>query len=310
MIKIYSPASIGNLNVGFDVLGAAIAPINGKLLGDCITIQSSKIFKLIITGNFSFQLPEKMKHNIVWKCWNHFCKILKKNILVLIILEKNMPIGSGLGSSACSIVSTLVAINKFCNKPLNQQELLNLMGTIEGEISGEPHYDNVAPCYHGGLQLVIQENNLISQSIPFFKNWLWIVAWPGINISTSEARSILPNQYNKKTCITHSRLLASFIHASYTQQYYLALKLMQDIIAEPYRKQLIPKFITIKQTMLKLGAMSFGISGSGPTIFMICDDKKIASKIYLWLSNNYLKNKTGFVHICKLDTQGTRTIGL
>ncbi|MCW5197277.1 homoserine kinase, partial [Buchnera aphidicola] len=244
MIKIYSPASIGNLNVGFDVLGTALAPINGKLLGDCITIQSNQIFKLIIKGNFSFQLPKKIEQNIVWKCWHYFCKIIKKKILVLIILEKNMPIGSGLGSSACSIVSTLVAINKFCNKPLNQNKLIHLMGKIEGEISGEPHYDNVAPCYYGGLQLIIQENNLISQSIPFFKHWLWIIAWPGIKIPTSEARLILPNEYSKHTCIKHSRLLAGFIHALYTNQDHLALKLMKDIIAEPYRIKLIPKFIT------------------------------------------------------------------
>ncbi|CAL4320001.1 homoserine kinase [Buchnera aphidicola] len=310
MIKIYAPASIGNINVGFDTLGVAIKPVDGKLLGDCVTIKSNENFKLINKGNFCFQLPKKIEENIVWKCWNHFCRILNRKILISITLEKNMPIGSGLGSSACSIAATLVAINKFCNEPLNEQELLKLMGEVEGEISGAPHYDNVAPCYYGGLQLIIKENNCVSQPIPFFKDWIWLVAWPGIKISTSEARSILPKKYKIETCIKHSRLLASFIHASHTNQSKLALKSMRDIIAEPYRIQLLPNFIQIKQNLLNLGAINCGISGSGPTIFTICNDKKIANKIYTWLSENYLKNKNGFVHICKLDLNGTREIGL
>ncbi|WP_343189745.1 homoserine kinase [Buchnera aphidicola (Takecallis taiwana)] len=309
MIKIYAPASIGNINVGFDVLGVAISPENRELLGDCVTIKANNTLHFHNTGEFACQLPQNIEQNIVWKCWNHFCNIIGKKIPVSITLEKNMPIGSGLGSSACSISATLVAMNQFCKQPLDERKLLSLMGKIEGEISGEPHYDNVAPCYYGGLQLIINENNYISQSIPVFKNWIWIVAWPGIKISTSSARSILPSQYNQKTCIEHSRLLSGFIHASHTQQENLAIQLMRDIIAEPYRIQLIPNFLEIKKKILTLGAINFGISGSGPTIFAICNDNISAQKISKWLKHHYLKNKTGFVHICKLDTQGTRNIG-
>ncbi|WP_343182650.1 homoserine kinase [Buchnera aphidicola] len=310
MIKIYAPASIGNINVGFDTLGMAISPQDGSLLGDCVTITSNNSFDLQNVGKFSSQLPQNIKKNIVWKCWNHFCIILKKKISCSIILEKNMPIGSGLGSSACSIVATLVAINKFCKLPLNEKKLLSLMGKIEGEISGEPHYDNVAPCYYGGLQLIINENNYISQPVPYFKKWIWIVAWPGINISTSSSRSILPSKYKKEICVEHSRLLSGFIHASHTKQESLAIMLMKDIIAEPYRIQLIPNFLEIKKTVLNLGAINFGISGSGPTIFVVCNKQSRAVKIKQWLSENYLKNKNGFVHICQLDLLGARKIGI
>ncbi|CAL4319881.1 homoserine kinase [Buchnera aphidicola] len=310
MIKIYAPASIGNINVGFDTLGVAISPKDGKKLGDCVIVKKNHTFSLTNIGKFAFQLPKNIQENIIWKCWNHFCTIIGKKIPISILLEKNMPIGSGLGSSACSIVATLVAINEFCKKPLNKQQLLKLMGKIEGEISGEIHYDNVAPCYYGGLQLIINENNIISQSIPFFKNWIWIVAWPGIKISTSQARSILPLQYNKKICIEHSKLLAGFIHASYTKQEKLAYTLMKDILAEPYRIPLIQNFTNIKKNILDLGAINFGISGSGPTIFVICENETSANKISIWLSKHYLKNKHGFVHICNVDTKGTRNIGV
>ncbi|AEO08004.1 homoserine kinase [Buchnera aphidicola] len=309
MIKIYAPASIGNVGVGFDILGAAIIPINGTLLGDFVTIKLSTKFKLVNKGIFSNQLPQNTQHNIVWKCWLKFCKIIKKNISVSITLEKNMPIGSGLGSSACSIVATLVAMNEIFNKPLNSNELLLLMGEIEGEISGSIHYDNVSPSYLGGLQLILEDSEVISQKIPNFKNWFWIIAWPGINISTSESRKILPKKYTKEICIKNSRYLSGFIHASYSQQPNLAARLMQDFIAEPYRMKLLPNFLNAKEHIKKIGAISCGISGSGPAIFSVANNICIAEKISLWLKKNYLQNNTGFVHICFLDLKGARKIG-
>ncbi|QNS01916.1 MAG: homoserine kinase [Buchnera aphidicola (Pentalonia nigronervosa)] len=309
MIKIYAPASIGNVGVGFDILGAAIKPIDGTLLGDCVTIQSANKFELINKGVFSKKLPQTIQKNITWKCWIKFCEILKKNVPVSIILEKNMPIGSGLGSSACSIVATLVAINQFCNQPLNSQELLLLMGEIEGEISGSIHYDNVAPSFFGGLQLILDDPKIINQQLPNIKNWLWIIAWPGINISTAQARKILPKKYTKDICIKNSRYLASFIHALYTKQSHLAARSMQDFIAEPYRVKLLPNFLRCKKKIQGIGAISCGISGSGPTIFAVSDKISTAKKISLWLKENYLQNNEGFVHICFLDLQGTRNIG-
>lgn len=309
MIKIYAPASIANVGVGFDILGAAIIPINGALLGDFVTVKLSTKFKLINKGTFSNKLPTNKEHNIVWKCWFKFCQVIKKNIPISILLEKNMPIGSGLGSSACSVVATLVAINHICNNPLNSKELLLLMGEIEGEISGSVHYDNVAPSYLGGLQLILEDSDIISQSLPNFKNWFWVIAWPGIKVSTAEARKILPKKYKKDVCIKNSRYLAGFIHASYTQQSHLAARCMQDFIAEPYRSKLLPNFLNTKKKIKEIGAISCGISGSGPTIFAISDNISIAEKISLWLKNNYLQNTTGFVHICHIDLKGVRQIG-
>ncbi|QCI24284.1 homoserine kinase [Buchnera aphidicola (Muscaphis stroyani)] len=309
MIKIYAPASIGNVGVGFDILGAAIKPINGNHLGDCITVTLSNKFTLENKGVFSNKLPKDVKKNIVWKCWLKFCNVINENVPVSIVLEKNMPVGSGLGSSACSVVSTFFAMNKICNNPLNSQELLSLMGELEGEISGSIHYDNVAPSYLGGLQLILEDSQIISQQLPCFKNWLWIVAWPGINVSTAEARGILPKKYTKEICIKNSRYLSGFVHSLYSKQPDLAARLMRDFIAEPYRIKLLPNFLKTKKEIKKIGAMSCGISGSGPTIFAVSDDIEIAQKISLWLSKNYLQNNTGFVHICALDLKGARIIG-
>lgn len=310
MIKIYSPASIGNINVGFDTLGIAISPINNDLLGDYISIKKSKNFEINNTGKFSNQLPINIKDNITWHAWKFFCKILGKKIPIKINLEKNMPIGSGLGSSASSIVCSVLALNKFYQTNFSKKKLLELMGILEGKLSGSIHYDNVSPCYLGGLQLIIEKKTIISQNLPIFNHWFWIISWPGINLSTKESRKVLPKFYTQKICIQHGKNLSTFIHALHTNQPKLAIEVMNDIIAEPYREKIIPNFSYTKKNILKLGALNCGISGSGPSIFAICDTLYIAKKIQKWLKENYIQNNNGFSYICKVDNIGAQEIGI
>ncbi|CCP08295.1 homoserine kinase [Erwinia amylovora MR1] len=220
-----------------------------------------------------------------------------------------MPIGSGLGSSACSVVAGLMAMNEYCNKPLNDNELLVLMGELEGRVSGSVHFDNVAPCFLGGMQLMLEENGIISQPVPGFDDWLWVMAYPGIKVSTAQARAILPAQYRKEDIIRHGRYLGGFIHACHTQQPLLAAKLMQDVVAEPYRTKLLPGFAQARQAATDIGALACGISGSGPTLFAVCNQPDTAKRMADWLGQHYLQNEEGFVHICRLDTAGARKLG-
>lgn len=309
MIKVYAPASIGNVSVGFDVLGAAVSPIDGSLLGDCVSIEAANTFSLENKGRFVSKLPKKMEHNIVYQCWELFCERLGKKLNVAMTLEKNMPIGSGLGSSACSVVAALMALNEFADKPFDETALLGMMGELEGRISGSVHYDNVAPCYLGGLQLIIEQNGIISQPVPAFENWYWVMAYPGIKVSTAEARAILPDSYSRHDIVNHGRYLSGFIHACHTHQPELAVTMIKDVVAEPYRTQLLPGFAKAREHAKQIGALACGISGSGPTIFTICDDKKIAEEMMQYLQQHYIQNDEGFVHICRLDMAGARTIG-
>lgn len=309
MVKVYAPASSANMSVGFDVLGAAVTSVDGALLGDYVSVESAESFSVRNLGRFADKLPTEPRENIVWQCWERFCQEIGKTVPVAMTLEKNMPIGSGLGSSACSVVAALVAMNEYCGKPLSDSRLLLLMGELEGRISGSVHYDNVAPCFLGGMQLMIEENGIISQSVPGFEEWLWVLAYPGIKVSTAEARAILPAQYRRQDCIAHGRHLAGFIHACHTRQPALAAKLMQDVIAEPYRTKLLPGFGEARQAAMETGALACGISGSGPTLFAVCDKPETAQRVADWLGQHYLQNQEGFVHICRLDTAGARVLG-
>lgn len=309
MVKVFAPASSANMSVGFDVLGAAVTPVDGSLLGDYVTVEAADAFSLNNIGRFASKLPAEPRENIVYQCWERFCQAIGKPVPVAMTLEKSMPIGSGLGSSACSVVAGLMAMNEFCGRPLSESKMLTLMGELEGRISGSVHYDNVAPCYLGGMQLMIEENDIISQAVPGFDEWLWVLAYPGIKVSTAEARAILPALYRRQDCISHGRHLAGFIHACHTRQPLLAAKLMRDVIAEPYRAKLLPRFNEARQAVADIGALASGISGSGPTLFALCDNTDTAQRVADWLGQHYLQNQEGFVHICRLDTAGARVLG-
>ncbi|MDW6093713.1 homoserine kinase [Vibrio rhizosphaerae] len=313
-VVIYAPASIGNVSVGFDVLGAAVSPVDGTLLGDRVEVKSSESpFSLKAVGRFVDKLPSNPQENIVYDCWQVFGRELKKKAVDLkplaMTLEKNMPIGSGLGSSACSIVAALDALNQFHGNPLNEMELLALMGEMEGQISGGVHYDNVAPCYLGGVQLMVEELGIISQEVPCFDDWFWVMAYPGIKVSTAEARAILPAQYRRQDIIAHGRHLAGFIHACHSNQPLLAAKMIKDVIAEPYREKLLPGFAAAREYATGAGALATGISGSGPTLFSICQAHDVAERVAHWLEQNYVQNENGFVHICRLNKQGSKQTG-
>ena len=314
MLRIYAPASSANISVGFDKMGAAKSPIDGSLLGDVVQIEEiANGFELESVGYLVRKLPKEPQKNIVYQAYVLFSERLKlRNVKVKslrLTLEKNMPIGSGLGSSACSIVAALVALNTFHGEPFSKMELLEMMGELEGRISGSIHYDNVAPCYLGGVQLMVQSLGNICQKLPFFDEWYWVLAYPGIEVSTAEARAILPKTYTRQDVISHGRHLGSFVHACHTGQDVLAALMMKDVIAEPYREALLPNFAEVKQAARDLGALASGISGSGPTIFSIAPDLQTATKLSTYLENHYLQNNEGFVHICQVDNQGARQLG-
>ncbi len=211
-----------------------------------------------------------------------------------------MPVGSGLGSSASSIVAAFSALNQYFSKHFTDKELLLMMGALEGSVSGSIHYDNVAPAFLGGIQLMTLTSNQISVPIPFFENWYWILAYPGISLATSEMRSILPKSYDRNTVIEYGRNLATFIHASHIKDEKLAIDVLKDVLAEPYRKSKIPNFELTCKKLEELGMLASGISGSGPTLFTITNNLELAKEAKKLLKKSYLQNSEGFVHICKI----------
>lgn len=198
----YAPASTGNVSVGFDLLGAALVRVDGKSLGDTVHVEFAEQEGMVNSGSHAHVCPADKSQNLAWQAYELFRSKLSEEAKssfppVAMELVKSLPVGSGLGSSACSVVAALTALNRLFGNYFDDNELLLLMGEVEASASGSLHYDNVAPSYFGGIQLMSphQERPIIHLPVP--ESWYWVVAFPGFSLPTKEAREALPAQYDK-----------------------------------------------------------------------------------------------------------------
>jgi homoserine kinase len=311
-VSVFAPASIGNLSVGFDVLGMAVEPVDGNLLGDIVTVSLAASDSLEVIGEFADKLPADSKENISWHCLQLFNRCLSDHNIavkpVAMVLDKRMPVGSGLGSSACSVVATLEALNLFYSQAFSAAQMLKMMGQMEAQISGSLHYDNVAPCYYGGLQLMVPDDDIICRQLPEFEQTYWLMAYPGIEVSTKKAREVLPQSYSRSDLICYGQQLATFVDACHRQDRQQGLAVLKDVVAEPYRLTLLPKYAEARDHLIEQGALAVGISGSGPTLFAAVDSLAQAEVLKQWLEQYYLQSAQGFCHICKTDQRGARQL--
>jgi homoserine kinase len=307
----FAPASTGNVSVGFDILGAALQPVDGQPLGDRVNVEFAECDQMVNSGSYLHVCPEDKQDNLAWQAYELFRSELPDSDrypAVKMELVKSLPVGSGLGSSACSVVASLTALNRLFGLPFSDNKLLELMGRVEAGASGDLHYDNVAPSYFGGLQLMSchEQDPVISLPVP--EDWYVVVAFPGYALPTKEARSVLPKQYGKTDVIENAQNLSSFIAYLYINELEKAARAIKDVVAEPYRASLIEHFSEVKQGLVEQGAWAVGISGAGPTLFTVTDDKNKAEQFKRYLEQEYIKPATGFVHVCQLATQGAKDL--
>lgn len=312
-LTVYAPASIGNLSVGFDALGLALAPMTGGFLGDLVRLMPLEggDWQLELTGPFADDLPPDPEDNIVIACCRAYQEAAAERGVAVtplqVRLDKRLPIGSGLGSSASSIVATLEALNRWHDHPLSTLENFRLMAKLEGQISGEVHLDNVAPCLFGGLRLC-PPGSQQEYALPWPGAWRAVVCWPGTKLVTREARAVLPDAIPRAVAVRHGAQFAQFVHALHSGKAQLAAECIVDHIAEPYRRELLPGFDEARVELRELGALAVGISGSGPTIFALVNDSDIARRVASWMAENYQQNERGFAHVCRADLGGARSI--
>lgn len=308
--KYFAPASTGNFSVGFDLLGAAFEPLNGELLGDVLEIHAEQdSLSLTISGRYQHQLPTDSSDNLVLTCFHAFeQKIGRKLPGLALHLQKNLPVGSGLGSSACSIVVACYAFNDYFGQPLDQQQLLQLMAEAEGGVSGSVHYDNVAPSLFGGLQLMLPDSPQVCRSLPWFEHWRVVLCYPGTVLSTKAARAVLPKQLTLKQSIEFAGLLSRFVSAIYSQDETDTIAALQDKIAEPARIALLPELPALREALMQQGIAHLGISGAGPTLFAVCQNDELAEVAADYLQKHYAKNQDATTQICRLSLAGARAL--
>lgn len=304
IIKVFSPASIANLNCGFDTLGLSLEGVGDEIILRKVPQNGIKIIE--INGA---DLSLETHKNVAGVAGMAMLNDLNLNFGFEIQINKGIPIGSGIGGSAASAAAVVFGINQFLDKPLTLQELTFYGMKGEALASGSEHADNVAPSIYGGFTLITSYTPLNIVSLPVPKNLFVTIIRPHIEIKTKESRANLPIKVPLRDAITQSGNLAGFISSLYTSDYDLMAKSAEDVLVEPHRKDQLPLFDKARLTSLNNGAMAFGLGGSGPAMFSICKGKEVADQVEVNLKDLY---KSSNIHIdsfvSKVSNVGSKVI--
>jgi homoserine kinase len=303
-IKIFSPATVANVACGFDVLGFCLDSVGDEMVIRKVNEKGIKITK--IEG---FDLPFETELNVAGVSALAIYEAINPNCGFEIEINKKIKPGSGIGSSAASAVGSVFGINELLGKPFNKTELTRF--AIKGEVLASKceHADNLAPALFGGFTLVKSLNPLEILQIPSPQNLYATIIHPKIEIKTSESRAILSNEVKLQDAVTQWANFGSLIHSLHTNNYELMQRSLHDVIIEPHRSKLIPQYHEIKNKALNAGALGSGISGSGPSVFSLCNGVEAANNVRDAVTKVYSKTHIEFdTYVSRINTLGIKII--
>jgi homoserine kinase len=307
-VTAFAPATVANVACGFDVLGFAI---HG--LGDRVTASFSQNPGLTIesiTGDEG-RLPLSVKENTAGLAVLSLLNDLesKPEQGIALSIEKQMPLGSGLGSSAASSVAAVVAVNELLGNPFSKKNLLPFAVAGEMAASGEAHADNAAASLLGGFILVKSHRPPDVIDLPTPDKLHCTIIHPDIEIQTKNSRRILKKDVSLEKAVKQWGNLGSLIAALYTNDYDLIADSLHDEIIEPVRSLLIPGFDKMKQAALDTGALGCSISGSGPSLFALSTSRETAERIGVKMGEALKREGLSFeIHISRMNTEGAQII--
>ncbi|MCC3216138.1 homoserine kinase [Chryseobacterium sp. X308] len=302
-VKLKVPATVANLVCGFDILGMAVHDPYDEM--EFRVLETPDI---IIQHTDSFGLPEEPSKNVagivLLKIQEHFN--LKNGFEV--IIHKHIKPGSGLGSSAASAAGAAFGANILLGNKLSKEEMVHFAMFGEELASGVRHADNIAPCIYGGITLVKSTDPI--DIIPLNSPDLFVTAvHPQVEVKTSDARQILKKNISLKRAVEQWGNIAGLVAGIEKNDFPLIGRSLNDVIIEPVRSILIPKFDEIKEKSLQIEALGGGISGSGPSIFMLSEQKETAEKIAHMMESVYNEIEIeSFVYVSKINPTGIQIV--
>lgn len=266
----FSPASVGNVGVGFDILGhTLLGP------GDRVTVRriAAPIVRIAAIRGSTASLPSEAARNTAGAALIAMRTALALPFGFEIEIDKGIPFGSGMGGSAASAVAALVAANALLDQPLSRTALYPFALDGEAVASGGHHGDNVGPMLLGGLVLATRDR-LVSVPVP--PGLHCALVHPHAVLETREARAALAGAYELGNFVAQSANLALLLAGCYRDDIELIRTGLHDVLVEPRRAKLIAGFAAVKQAALDAGALGASISGAGPSVFAWCTDKATA----------------------------------
>lgn len=270
----FAPATIANFNVGFDVLGIALGNL-GDYVEVALNNRSENRIVEIINGDGLPMNPEKNSCTAVIQKMQQTLDVEEG---VDVRIRKGFASGSGLGSSSASSAAAAVAFNALMGKPMSDEELILFAAEGERVACGAAHVDNVAPAILGGIVLTNTSENAVIR-LPFPADLYALTFFPKVKIKTADARAVLKDRVPISAMSQQLSYMAMFVSSLYEKDLGRFKQSMKDIVVEPSRSTLIPKFNHLKQLANENEALAFGISGSGPSVFAITESEELAQKI-------------------------------
>jgi homoserine kinase len=307
-VSVFAPATVANLVCGFDVLGFAVNEPGDEVVMRITNKPGIVISK--ITGDDG-RLPLDPAKNTVSVSVQHYLKSIGRTDIGLDIeLHKKMPIGSGLGSSSASTVAGLFAIKTLLSDDAGPEKLLPFAMKGEEMACGYGHADNVAPALFGGFVLIRSYEPLDVIRLPHPAGLYCAIIFPNVDVPTREARQIIRKNIQMKDAVTQWGNIAGLVSGLFMQDIDLIGRCMKDVLVEPVRSMLIPDFYLMREIAMEMGAVSFGISGSGPSVFAFTRDEETARLITQKLHRHLTKIDIGStVYVSPINDNGPVVLG-
>ena len=302
-IKISAPATVANLVCGFDILGMA--------LNDPQDIMEMRLLDepvIRIQHTDDYDLPVDPSKNVAGVSLMALQEAAGGRVGFEVKITKRIKPGSGLGSSAASSAGAVVGANYLLDNRFSKFDLVRFAMNGEKLASGVKHADNLAPCIYGGVTLI--RSILPLDIIPLSAPPLFVtVVHPQIEVKTSDARQILRKEVQLKSAIMQWGNIAGLVTGFLTGDYDLIGRSLEDVIIEPVRSILIPGFDEVKINSRESGALGGGISGSGPSLFMLSREEATARKVELIMKNVFEKIGVEFrTYVTSINTTGAKPV--
>src|ERR1700693_1505062 len=304
-IKVFVPASVGNVGPGFDTLGMAVTGI-----GDTIQEMKNSLgqVRIVQISGDGGKLPLSASKNTAGIAATRTLKKMGVKSGIDLWIEKNIP-GNGLGSSAGGRVAGAVAANLLFGAPLSREELLLIATEAESFVSGAVFMDNVGASLYGGIILTRPEEKKVLK-VGVLKDITVILATPDFPLMTKKARQILPDRVEMGKFISNMSNTCAMVLAVCEKDPGGFGRAISDRIVEPVRASLIPGFHEVKKAALRAGALGCSISGAGPTLFAVAERLSTGEKIGSAMKRAFKRaGHDSVITLSKVDGLGARKIG-
>lgn len=301
-ITVLAPATVANVVCGFDCLGFAL---NEPC--DEMTVRLTGEKRVRILHHDDFNLPVEPEKNVAGAVLLSMLDEIDENIGFEVEITKNIKPGSGIGSSAASAAGAAVAANWLLGEIFTDHELVEFARNGEMLACGSRIADNVSACIFGGFTLVRSTDPAADVVALDFPKLFATVIHPQIEIKTADARNLLKPEVPLKNAIRQWGNVGALVAGLSKGDYALISRALEDFVAEPFRKVLIPYFVELKAESLKAGALGGGISGSGPSVFMLSENLETAQKVKNAMKEIYEQTKIDFnIYVSDINAEGVK----